>query len=541
MTLSREGERSNIKANTIAPLAASRMTESVMPAEILENLKPEFVAPLVLYLTHEAAQEAGSLFEVGAGFIAKLRWERSKGAIFKTDATFTPAAVQAKWPQITDFKNAEHPGSIMDVDWMGILEQAKAQGPNPTPAPLRYDGQVVIVTGAGNGIGRAYAHMFGRLGASVVVNDLGVSTTGEGSSRAADVVVNEIKAFGGKAAANYDSVEEGEKLVETAIKAFGRIDIVVNNAGILRDKSFSRMTDDDWKLVHRVHLRGTYKVTKAAWPHFLKQKYGRVINTASAVGLYGNFGQANYSAGKVGRDTIEFIGVAKLGLVGLSNTLAIEGAKHNIIVNTIAPNAGTRMTATVMPPEMVEALKPEYVAPLVCYLSHASNKSTAGIYEVGSGWIAKVRWQRAGGHGFPTKTPLTPEAISQNWTSITNFDDGRATYPTTTQESFQQVFENIMNQSGGAAAAAKSSAGGASDPKVEKAKAMKFEPLKYTYTDKEVILYNLGVGATRKDLNLVYESSDAFTPLPTFGVIPAFQGILNFPMGDILGDFNPVG
>jgi multifunctional beta-oxidation protein len=303
MCLAREGERYGIKANTIAPLAASRMTESILPPEILQNLKPEFVAPLVLLLCHLQCPDTGALFEVGAGYVAKLRWERSRGVVFRTDDSFTCAAVQAKFAEINDLTKSaapQYPQSVMDVDWMQILEQAKQLPANQAPSnpPLRFDGRVVIVTGAGGGIGRAYALHFGRLGASVVVNDLGTSTTGgQGEGRPADLVVEEIRAAGGKAVANYDSVEEGDKLVETAFKAFGRVDIVVNNAGILRDKSFSRMTDQDWDLVQRVHLRGTFKVCKAAWPHFLKQKYGRIINTASAVGLYGNFGQANYSAG----------------------------------------------------------------------------------------------------------------------------------------------------------------------------------------------------------------------------------------------------
>ena len=195
------------------------------------------------------------------------------------------------------------------------------------------------------------------------------------------------------------------------------------------------------------------------------------------------------------------------------------------------------MTATVMPPEMVEALKPDYVAPLVCYLGHEANRTSAGIFEVGSGWIAKVRWQRSGGVGFPVSRPLTPEAIAQQWNAITNFDDGRATYPTSTQESFQAVFENIMRQdvapSGGAGAS-----GG--DPKVAEAQKLSFPSLKYTVTDKEVILYNLGIGATRNELPFVYESDEKFMAIPTFGVIPPFEGILNFPIGDIIGSFNPV-
>ncbi|KAJ3247355.1 hypothetical protein HDU77_008627 [Chytriomyces hyalinus] len=217
------------------------------------------------------------------------------------------------------------------------------------------------------------------------------------------------------------------------MKAFGRVDIIINNAGILRDKSFARATDADWDLIQNVHLKGTYKMIKAAWPIFLKQKYGRVVNTTSAVGLYGNFGQANYSS-------------AKAGVVALSNTLALEGRKSNIMVNTVAPNAGTRMTATVMPAEMVEALKPDYIAPPVAFLCHESNTEyTGGVYEVGSGWVSKVRWQRTGGFGFPVNRALTPEQVASQWSKITDFEDGRATYPTNAGESFMGVQANFEN------------------------------------------------------------------------------------------------
>jgi multifunctional beta-oxidation protein len=161
---------------------------------------------------------------------------------------------------------------------------------------LRFDGQVAVVTGAGGGLGKAYCLALAARGASVVVNDLGGSFKGEGNStKAADVVVDEIKAAGGKAIANYDSVENGERIIETAIQNFGRIDVLLNNAGILRDISFKNMKDEDWDLIIKVHVKGSYKCTKAAWPHFRKQKYGRVINTASAAGLFGSFGQTNYS------------------------------------------------------------------------------------------------------------------------------------------------------------------------------------------------------------------------------------------------------
>jgi multifunctional beta-oxidation protein len=291
----------------------------------------------------------------------------------------------------------------------------------------------------------------------------------------------------------------------------------VNNAGILRDKSFIRCTDTDWDLVQRIHLRGTYKVCKAAWPHFLKQKYGRIINTASSVGLYGNFGQANYSA-------------AKSGIIGLSNTLAIEGRKSNILVNSIAPNAGTRMTATVMPAEMVEALKPDYVAPLVAFLAHEKNSTTGAIFEVGSGWISRVRWQRSLGVGFPHSKKLLAEHISDRWNEITSFD--KFTYPTTAQESFQSIYENVSSQG-----SSKSSSG---EDRVENAKNVKHPKLQFSYTDRDVILYNLGIGAKREELEFVYENNENFMAIPSFGVIPAFSAMLNFPMTDVVGDFNPM-
>lgn len=271
-SLAREGAKYNIHSNTIAPMAASRMTETIMPPEVLASLKPDFVCPVVGYLCHENTEETGGIFEVGGGFVAKLRWERSAGSVFRADESFDPSAVAARWDEITSFDKVEYPSSITDTDFLGLLERAKASGPNPKGEPLRFDGQVAIVTGAGGGLGKAYALMLGKLGASVVVNDLGVSHTGQGSSsRAADLVVEEIIKAGGKAVANYDSVEDGDKVVDTALKAFGRIDIIVNNAGILRDKSFIRMTDQDWDLVQRVHLRGTYKVIKLHGPTWLSK------------------------------------------------------------------------------------------------------------------------------------------------------------------------------------------------------------------------------------------------------------------------------
>ncbi|KAG9287655.1 hypothetical protein G9A89_024005 [Geosiphon pyriformis] len=515
-TLAKEGATSNIHVNVIAPIAASRMTEAVMPKDLLEAFKPEFVVPLVLYLCHNTTGENGSLFEVGAGFVAKLRWERSKGAVFKVDETFLPGSVGAKWREITDFSYPDYPNAPSETDFTALLEQAKSLSSNPKGENINFNGKSVIVTGAGGGLGREYARLFAKLGASLVINDVGKRD----NISAADVVVEEIRKAGGKAVANYDSVEDGDRVVETAIKAFGHIDIIVNNAGILRDKSFVKMSDQDWDLVQKVHLRGTYKVTKAAWPYFLKQKYGRIINTASSVGLYGNFGQANYST-------------AKLGILGLSNTLAIEGRKNNILVNTIAPNAGTAMTATIWPPEMVEAFKPEYVAPLVAFLASENLPSNGNVFEVGGGWAAQVRWQRSGGVNFPI-SDLTPELIANNWQQITNFEDGRATYPTTIQESLQQIYENFIK------AQASQPKGVGKKIDVEAAKHIKYSSKEFIYTEKDVILYALSLGATRQDLQWVYENSDNFSVLPTFGVIPALLALPNDKLNELVGDFNPM-
>lgn len=255
-------------------------------------------------------------------------------------------------------------------------------------AEIRFDNRVAIVTGAGGGLGRSHAMLLASKGAKVVVNDLGGSFDGTGAgTNMADKVVEEIKAAGGEAVASYDGVDTfagAEKIVAKAIEAFGKLDIVINNAGILRDVSFVKMTLEDWDKVLQVHLTGTMNVTKAAWGALRDNKFGRVVNTTSAAGLYGNFGQANYAA-------------AKLGIVGLGNTLAIEGAKYDIKVNTIAPIAKSRMTETVMPPNVLEKLLPEYVSPLVAYLSSEACASSGEVYAVGGGYISRVAIVEAGG------------------------------------------------------------------------------------------------------------------------------------------------
>lgn len=291
---------------------------------------------------------------------------------------------------------------------------------------LRFDGKVAIVTGAGGGLGRAYALLLGSRGAKVVVNDLGGSVSGEGSSSAAaDNVVEEIVKAGGEAVANSDSVENGKKIVKTAIDTYGRVDILINNAGILRDATFKKMTDKDWDLVYTVHLRGTYQMTHAAWGYMLDQKYGRIVNVASPAGIYGNFGQANYSA-------------AKLGIVGLTKTLALEGAKNNIKINVVAPLAASRMTELVLPKDLLDKLKPDYVAPVVTYLCHEDCAESGQLLELGSGWIAKLRWQRTKGVLLPQDN-FTLEGVRDAWPQISSWEDAE------TPEDINATMRKIMS------------------------------------------------------------------------------------------------
>jgi NAD(P)-dependent dehydrogenase (short-subunit alcohol dehydrogenase family) len=271
---------------------------------------------------------------------------------------------------------------------------------------LGFDGKVAIITGAGGGLGREHALEFARRGARVVVNDLGGSVDGTGNSKgpAADVVA-EIEALGGEAVADGNSVatpEGGEAIVQSAIDAFGRVDIVVNNAGILRDKTFHNMTDDLLTPVIDVHLKGAFYVTRPAWIHFREQGYGRVVNTSSNSGLLGNFGQTNYAS-------------AKMGLVGLTRVLAAEGAKYNVTANAIAPVARTRMTEDILG-SMADALDPALVTPVVVWLAHESNETTGSVYSTAGGTVARFFVGLT--QGTHRGAAITAETVRDDWDAI---------------------------------------------------------------------------------------------------------------------------
>jgi NAD(P)-dependent dehydrogenase (short-subunit alcohol dehydrogenase family) len=273
---------------------------------------------------------------------------------------------------------------------------------------IRFDDRVAIITGAGGGLGKTYALELGRRGAKVVVNDLGGAADGTGSGTSmADLTVKEIEEAGGTAVANYDSVatpEGGEAIVQTALDNFGQVDIVVNNAGILRDKSFAKMTPAELEIVLDVHLKGGFFVSQPAFRAMKEKNYGRIVFAASGAGIFGNFGQSNY-------------GAAKMGLVGLSNVLAVEGAKNNIKCNVIAPIARTRLTEQLLGP-MAEHLDPSFVTPLVVYLSSEACELTHEIFDVGGGRYARIFVGLAPGWVAPKGDAPSAEDIDANIEAI---------------------------------------------------------------------------------------------------------------------------
>jgi len=273
---------------------------------------------------------------------------------------------------------------------------------------IRFDDRVAIVTGAGGGLGREYALELARRGAKVVVNDLGVSRDGTGHSDAALKVVEEIEAAGGEAMANGGSVAEYEQMVEMVAKAkerWGGVHVLINNAGVLRDKSFAKMEPADFEFVVRVHLIGSAFATKACWETMREQNYGRILMTASSSGLFGNFGQANY-------------GAAKLGIAGLTKTLYLEGAKNNIKVNTLAPTAGTRMTEDLFPAEAFQAFAPEKVVPAAIYLV-SDGAPTNQIVGAGAGVFQSAYVTLTQGTLLKGEE-LSAEGIASHWAEITD-------------------------------------------------------------------------------------------------------------------------
>ncbi|CCD27385.1 bifunctional hydroxyacyl-CoA dehydrogenase/enoyl-CoA hydratase FOX2 NDAI_0K01940 [Naumovozyma dairenensis CBS 421] len=527
-TLAKEGYNYNIMVNSIAPLARSRMTENVLPPHILKQLGPEKIAPLVLFLTHDETKVTNSIFELAAGFYGQIRWERSSGQIFNPSSEnyFTPEAILNKWSEITTFDDkpfnkTQHPMQLSDYN--DLISKAKKLPVENDQGSIKINsikGKVVIVTGAGGGLGKSHAIWFAKYGANVLVNDI----------RDPNTVVNEINKLYGEGTAmpdSHDVVTQAQFIIDNALKQFGHIDILVNNAGILRDRSFLKMKDDEWNSVIKVHLYSTFAMCKAVWPVFLKQKSGgSIINTTSTSGIYGNFGQANYAA-------------AKAAILGFSRTIAIEGFKKNIIVNIIAPHAETAMTKSIFgEKELANHFDVSQVSPFVVLLASKElqdvNSKKGGVkgqlFEVGGGWCGQTRWQRSGGF-VSTEQDITPELLKAHWNEVTNFKSGTVTVGSTEGSSMailQAVQKAQMSKISSTASHDDNESSSSSNGSTT-----------FNYTEKDCILYNLGLGSTRNELKYVYENDPNFQVLPTFAVIPFMKSSMeSFNMDQLVENFN---
>lgn len=520
-TLAKEGDRYNIKANTIAPLARSRMTESVLPPPILEQLGPEKIAPLVLYLTSEDNKEInGQIFEVAAGFFAQIRWERSGGALFKPDDTFTPESVAKRFEEIVEFEDSsrdqllktQHPNMLND--YTSLVEAAGKLGPNDNSgaAEVSLKGRVVLITGAGAGLGRDYALAFAKKGAKVVVNDF----------KDASKTVEEIKAAGGEAHADqHDVATQAQEIIDNVINKYGTIDVLVNNAGILRDKSFAKMSYEEWTQVQKVHLIGTFQLTRLAWPHFLEKQYGRVVNITSTSGIYGNFGQANYAS-------------AKAGIIGLTRTIAIEGAKNNIKANVVAPHAETAMTLTVFREEDKNLYPPKLVAPLLIFLASENVPVTGELFEGGGGWIGNTRWQRAKG-AVSKDAVTTPEFVRDHISDITDFSTGTEN-PKSTTESSMAILSAVGDDDDDEDDEEEEEEDEDDEDDPDKMP----DPI-FSWDDRDVLLYNIAIGAHRKELKYTYENDSDFQVIPTFCHLPTFNSPKSqMTFAKLLRNFNPM-
>lgn len=284
---------------------------------------------------------------------------------------------------------------------------------------MRFDNEVVLVTGGSRGLGAAFSTQLAQAGATVVINN-----TGQDDSAAA--LAEQLSAAGGKALAVTGPVEESAALVDACVSAAGQIDAVVHNAGFVRDKTLRKMTPQQWDEVQNVHLRSAWQLTQAAWPHFAAAGAGRVVLLSSSAGMYGNFGQANYAA-------------AKMGMYGFCQSVALEGAAENITCNCVAPFGATTMNGANMPDALKELIKADYVAPLVAYLAHKDCTESGSLFEASGGAFKKVRWERSKGLRLPRDKPMTLADIAAGWDQIIDFSESE--HPADMRAALQGLYD----------------------------------------------------------------------------------------------------
>lgn len=322
---------------------------------------------------------------------------------------------------------------------MGLIESNKALARRYLDATssmpytaddFSFDGRVVLVTGGSRGLGRAFSRCFASHGASVVINSLGSADDAHPELSAAEVTRGEIERMGGRAAVIDAAASEAQRIIEFCLQEYGRLDAIVHSAGILRDASIGKLTQEDWRTVQSVHLEAAYQLSHAAWPLFRVQGYGRLLFLGSAAGIYGNFGQASYAA-------------AKLGLLGLARTLAVEGSAYGIHCNCIAPVAATRMNERVLDPALRSRFTVDAIAPLAAFLCHERCEESGSLFEAAGGWFAKVRFQRSSGVVLDPGS-LSIAGIARDWSSICDF--GSAEAPASLAESIELVARRTAKQ-----------------------------------------------------------------------------------------------
>lgn len=495
-TLAKEGIKYNIKVNIIAPLAKSRMTETIMPPDILKKLSPEKICPLVLTLASNSCPSSGNIYEVAAGLYAQIRWERSHGTYLKPDSSLTPEAILFKLPEVIDFtkEKPQHPTQLSNYNDIWSKTSILSSNNQGDMIIQSLHNKVVIITGAGSGLGRSHALLFAKYGAKVVVNDFKDPYT----------VVEEITKAGGIAIpAKFDVYSEADKIVQAAVESYGTVHVLVNNAGILRDRSFLKMNNDEWNAVMNVHLLATFRLCKNVWPLFMKQGGGFIVNTTSTSGIYGNFGQANYAA-------------AKAAILGFTRTLAIEGKKHHIFCNAIAPHAETAMTRTIFQGSELGKFSSSQVSPIVVLLASEEAKGITGeLFEIGAGWVGNTRWQRAkGAVSYEKNIPV--EFVVDNWKDIVDYT--KSSPVKTAQESAMMILDAVENDSKDDDSSTGEEEEDDDEEVEEGSKAPDSDT--YEYNEKTAIFYNLSVGAKANELKYTYENSSDFQIIPSFGVIP---------------------
>ncbi|KAK6380444.1 hypothetical protein LTS17_005634 [Exophiala oligosperma] len=405
-----EGKGSNIFCNAICPVVASRMTETVMSPEELMNIRPELVAPFVAFLVHRSTtSETGSIFEIGGGHMGKLRWQRTQCLQVSNNTPISLDELLLRWNRF-NCSDPSRPSS----------DAAYSVSPSVNPAGLRFDGRVVIVTAGSTPTGRHICKQLASLGACVVIND----STGTGS------IVAEIQHDGGRAIGCQIPPGKSDILIKTALQTFGKIDILIDNDEYPLRRPFGELTELQWESTVHDQLRGNFQLLKAAYPYMTRQKYGRIVCIFGSNVLGGNVGASEQCA-------------AKHGILGMAKTLAIEGRKNNILVNSVSvnPEAGLSMSE-----DCSQHISPANISSLVLLLAsdRLPEPSSGLLLEIDSRSCSTVGWQRTRGYSYPTDGNITPEMVASKWQTIVDFDNGLCDHPKTSQEGVKYVMESAF-------------------------------------------------------------------------------------------------